>query len=197
MRVSRPNSTLKVDTEKRLKQGKPLERKSELRRENVVTSKSRERRSSLKRSGFTPARGYDYAVFCHGIADRDGADCFVRRNVPMDPSLRACDGALDGHHLLAKQWLKREFSPDLWVLCGDFHELRTIEVVLNDSRNGILACRRHHDLIENARVVLSAESLPGCVFEFAAELGDRALARLKRDYGVSASGGTNLNEGEQ
>lgn len=163
--------------------------------------------------------GYDYAAFCAAIADRDGPGCFVHRLLAarraavierwrtegfgdvdrcagwIPGGLLRCDGPLDGHHLLSKSWLKREFPHGaidtepvekgvLYALLPGTHDAyRRLPDLLNDPRNGILACRRHHDLIERASVQLRAAELPRCVFEFAAELGDRAVGRLERDFG--------------
>jgi hypothetical protein len=160
MRVPQHNSTLHANTEKPLSRSKGL-------------SRSGRKASTLKRGKVSSnPSGYDYEAFCEGIADRDGADCWVRRNVPMDPELRLCDGKLDGHHVLPKQWLKGNVRLP--------YSEQTPASVLNDSRNGILVCRRHHDLLENARIALDVEALPPCVVEFAQELGERALARLQR-----------------
>lgn len=111
-------------------------------------------------------------------------------------SLLDCDGPLDGHHVgLSKQWLKREFPHGvidtepvepgvLYALLPGTHDAyRRLPELLNDSRNGILACRRHHDLIERHLIVVRRGDLPSSVEEFAAGLGGRAVARLDRDFG--------------
>jgi hypothetical protein len=65
-----------------------------------------------------------YAEFCAGIAARDGHGCFIRRvlearrdvqlrstrrdRAVLPDGLLACDGQMDGHHVVAKQHIKRE-----------------------------------------------------------------------------------------
>jgi hypothetical protein len=145
-------------------------------------------------------RGYDYLMLLTAVAERDEGKCWVRelllrrrdaqiaawgagqteqgdtkRNwVPK--KLLDCDGPWDAHHLgLSKSWLKREF-PDG---CGD----RTLADLLNDPRNCVLVERRHHDMLEAHLIVVRRGDLPEHVEEFAAELGDKAVARLERDFG--------------
>lgn len=122
----------------------------------------------------------------------EGSDCAPDRCAGWVPGgLLRCDGVLDGHHLgLSKQWLKswhatqtRAVGPiDLYgepVEDQDF----ALANLLNDSRNGVLACRRHHDMLEHAVIVVRRADLPESVEGFAAELGTKAVARLERDYG--------------
>lgn len=177
MKVSRPNSTLKANTDR------------PLRREKGLARTGGPKAGSPRRSGFTPVPGYDYSAFCLAVAERDGVDCFVRRNVPLPPELLACDGKLDCHHLLSKSWLKDEFPHGELVdvvIPGDevVPAVRHVKLgeILSDPRNGIACCRKHHDLLENARITLTAAELPPHVWEFAAELGPRTTARLERDY---------------
>lgn len=70
----------------------------------------------------TPAQRH-YA----GCLLRDGYNCALER-------LGNCRGALQGHHIVPKQRLKREFGKDNWV----------IHNAVSDSRNGMLLCERHH-----------------------------------------------------
>jgi hypothetical protein len=119
------------------------------------------------------AVSYDYELFCALVADLDGTSCFLadllrqrQRRYPHDysPGLLTCDGIMDCHHLIRKNRLKQERR--LIEASG-----RALEKVLEDPRNGVLVCRRHHDLLERALVVLRREELPVRVFEFASELG--------------------------
>lgn len=169
--------------------------------------------------------GYDYEAFGRGVATLDGTECFVhrvlvaRRKRLVDAwgggqvetgchrdwipgGLLDCDGRMDAHHLLAKQWLKREFPNGAWALYpvgdgawvepdeegGDWHW--PLGAILSDPRLGILACRRHHDLLERALLRIHREELPARTFDFAAELGPRAEARLERDYRPAVSAGS-------
>jgi hypothetical protein len=150
-------------------------------------------------------KGYDYGAFCRGIAERDGVLCWVRvlliaRRAAMvkkwagsaadsPPSacrewipngLMDCDGPLDGHHAaLSKSWLK-SYAATLE------REGEPVDLAgwLNDHRQGRLACRRHHDLVERRLIVVRRGDLPEELDEFLAELGDRAVARVERDFGV-------------
>lgn len=158
----------------------PLQRRTPLRQGKPLSRGSGRSGKALKRTAPRRVEGYDYERFCQGIADRDGADCWVRRNVSLPPEALSCDGQLDGHHVLPKQWLKSEFSRLRVIPTRDVLGAATLSDWLNDPRNGILVCRRHHDLLENARIAIDPESLPPCVVEFAAELGERALARLQQ-----------------
>jgi hypothetical protein len=117
------------------------------------------------------------------------------------PGLSKCDGQLDGHHILKKGRLKQEapfpcrrcagrgtvvrngpseYEYDSHYPCSSCTTDRTalrgtgeapLSVVLEDARNGILVCRRHHDLLECALVVLRRQELPGRFEEFVADYG--------------------------
>lgn len=110
---------------------------------------------------------YSYQAFCETIRDLDGLDCWLRNLLverqdqwPHDysPGLLTCAGELDGHHVgIRKNRLKQQLSPDV------------VDEALNDPRNGVLVCRRHHDLLERGLVVLRRDELPARVFEFARE----------------------------
>jgi hypothetical protein len=124
----------------------------------------------------------------------DGLDPGARNWVPG--KLLECDGPWDADHLgLSKSWLKsalhtawtkRPPGLDFWAM-GDRvfvvpYEAAVAEV-LNDPRDCVLTCRRHHDMRGNGLVVVRRADLPEHVEEFAAELGGRAVARLERDFG--------------
>lgn len=133
--------------------------------------------------------GYDYEAFCAAVAELHGAACWVRatlaaREVPLPPGLLDCAGQLDGHHLLPKRVLKRERGSGGVRLAATTralytgtpsreveYEAVTIGALLNDGRDGVPACRRHHDLVERALVRIRRAELPRQVEEFAAEIG--------------------------
>lgn len=143
-----------------------------------------------------------YAEFCAGIAARDGHGCFIRRvlearrdvqlrstrrdRAVLPDGLLACDGQIDGHHVVAKQHIKREHGRaefPLSVFLPGMREVtvwQSLDAMLADSRNGIAACRRHHELVERALVRLFRDELPAHVFEFAREVA--MVPRLERDY---------------
>lgn len=109
---------------------------------------------------------YAYGVFLHSIAGLYPVECWVRpvllaRGGDVRGSLLPCDGILDGHHLVRKSTLTTELG--LSKADGG--------AVLNDGRNGVFACRRHHDLIEGCAVRLERGELPMVVDEFAAAHG--------------------------
>lgn len=84
--------------------------------------------------------------------------------------LRDCDGPLDPHHLVTQQQIKK-------VVRGiDARGFR-----LNDERNIVPVCRRHHDLYHGCRLRIPREALPAGVEDFAAELGLEWW--LERQYG--------------
>lgn len=162
--------------------------------------------------------GYDYPAFLHAVIIRRGHGCWVgkllrgrrehwlRSRAPgaampwdLDPGLLMCQGELDGHHLVSKQRIKREFErlnpldewPVLinrnWSTGGPFEPVRweSLAEMLMDPRNGVPACRRHHDLLERRLVVPTRAELPVGVEEFAAEVG--MVWSLERDYGAVES----------
>jgi hypothetical protein len=162
MRVRRPNSTLSANTDK------PLRRKKELARTEPLN-----RPLSPRVGQPTPDRPrrveYDYQAFCRAIARLDGPGCFIHRllvqrehdGADFPLGLLLCEGVIDGHHLIRKNRLKQELSRPFSELVGGY--------VFEDARNGILACRRHHDLVERGLVVVKAEELPRRVHAFVAE----------------------------
>jgi hypothetical protein len=119
----------------------------------------------------------------------DGMDPACREDwIPA--SLLDCRERLDACHVLSKSWLKDAY-PNGALLVAPGSTLvpaldgypGSLAVVLNDPRNAVLNCRRHHGLMDRKLVVVRRADLPGHVEEFAQELGDRAVARLERDFG--------------
>lgn len=112
----------------------------------------------------------------------------------LDPALLGCQGQLDAHHLVPKQRIKREFhrlNPlDEWPVRinrawadggSEFVSWESLAAMLMDARNGVIVCRRHHDLLERRLVVPARAELPRGVEEFAAVVG--MGWSLDRDYG--------------
>lgn len=179
----------------------------------------------------TRVDGYNYSAFFAGAILEHGRFCWVhaillaRRTpastidpgVPLadDPLMQACEfqscdeqkrtltalPALDCHHLVPKQRLKREF-PRGAVLVGGGDgpfELRVIgkvtpvlmpgEVgravslgeVLSDWRWGVPVCRLHHDRLERGLVRLQRHEVPAVTEEAAAQF--EVGWSLDRDYG--------------
>lgn len=136
---------------------------------------------------------YDYDAFREGIRFLDGLECWLRRLLrersdehPFDcsPGLLTCAGELDGHHLIRKNRLKQEYPHGAFfesdkahpVLLTSNPELVThsgisLGGILEDPRNGILVCRRHHDMVEGGQVTILRDELPPRVFDFAEEYG--------------------------
>lgn len=126
-------------------------------------------RTPLKRrtplaAGYALSAGYDYTAFREGIRAHDGLGCWLRDLLaerqgehPFDysPGLLTCAGELDGHHLLRKNRLKQELPAE------------SIAEALRDPRNGILVCRRHHEMLERGLVVLRRDELPARATDFA------------------------------
>jgi hypothetical protein len=127
--------------------------------------------------------GYSYEAFCGAVEALHGSRCWVvgvlaGRGAAVPSGLLRCDGQVDGHHLIGKNRIKQELpsgtmGPYLMVDRDPPKEVpgRSLGEILNDGRNGVPACRRHHDLVERALVRIAREELPAEVFEFAAELG--------------------------
>lgn len=154
--------------------------------------------------------GYSYAEFCQAVSALHGNSCMVRltltwrKTLPPSSHLH-CDGPLDAHHVLPKRLLKRVFPHGVYFAEGDGWRrtmpdqvgdysietgaARSLGDLLNDGRNGIPVCRRHHDLIENCAINLSRGELPHEVEEFAAELGLRwYLERTYREEEADVAG---------
>jgi hypothetical protein len=121
----------------------------------------------------------------------------------MDPACRAdwipaslldCREGFDACHVLSKSWLKDTYPHGVWTASGEPldpgranmvlgpDDVRALADLLTDPRNCVLNCRRHHGLMDRKLVVVRRADLPGSVEEFAAELGERAVARLERDF---------------
>lgn len=134
-----------------------------------------------------------------------------QRPMAIPTAWERCDGPMDGHHLaVPKRMLKREFPKQaIWgrpwrqtVREQEAEPLRwhpfdprnddlnrtapricDLGDLLNDGRNGVPACRHHHDLLENHILRLRREELPPQAEEFAQELGlgwwlDRSFGAL-------------------
>jgi hypothetical protein len=110
-----------------------------------------------------------------------------------------CDGMMDAHHICPKSLLKKQFpegaiwasvavptgaddfamEPERWlpydwrmVHIGEGEPtLRSLADLLNDGRDGVGACRKHHDMVEARQVVIRRDELPVEAVEFATELG--------------------------
>jgi hypothetical protein len=153
-------------------------------------------------------RGYDYGEFVRAVEQLHGTGCFVVRAI--NARLRAgtwrdsmhlvqCDGILDGEHVLSKQRVQDRFPFGAVMRDGALEPLDrgvweeiaktidgrgrlfTLGELLNDGRLGVLACRRHHDLIENGQFKFARAELPVEVESVAVDYGLDAW--LERDYG--------------
>lgn len=128
--------------------------------------------------------GYDYAVFCANVAALHGPGCWVQRmlaardgrTVPF--GWLTCDGVMDAHHCLPKQLLKREFphgtlykNVNVGPSTIQRKTQRTLDALLNDGRNGVPVCRKHHDMIEGRQLVIRRYELPAATVAFAGQLG--------------------------
>lgn len=114
--------------------------------------------------------GYSYRTFCQNVVALHGDRCWLSDHIrakerahPVDysPGLKVCDGPMDVHHIFKKQRLKRECT---WA------DPATLVLILEDGRNGMVVCRRHHDLLERALVVLRRGELPVEFEEFVDDL---------------------------
>lgn len=112
-----------------------------------------------------------------------------------------CDGPMDPCHLIPKRLLKREFPHGAWLTIaatpsglaaiplrhdapridyppevvaniGDPNErLRSLGEMMNDGRNGVPGCRKHHNWMDDGKITLCVAELPAPAVEFACELG--------------------------
>lgn len=153
------------------------------------------------RRGRRSVPGYDYLLFGRRVAELHGPGCWIHRLLMNRPGVEVpwgmvmCDGGIDAHHLAPKRLLKREFPHGVYIGCmGECYALkddrpfevpeavrevignpegrvRSLADLLNDGRNGVLGCRRHHDMVESAEVKIRRGELPAEFVEFATELG--------------------------
>lgn len=139
----------------------------------------------------------EYREFWAAVTRGGSAPCFYAAL-----STRPCRGALDADHLLPQRVLAGQYRagacivdggmylaiqpeprPDRWVPMeqlngltwdGGEHDVRTrsLKDLLMDPRNGVPACRQHHDDKEAGVVWCSwGDRLPPAAREFAFELG--------------------------
>lgn len=113
--------------------------------------------------------------------------CFLEGRGP-------CDGRIDPHHLIPQGRIKREYPRGVWRLAtgelvkanrqttGPFGNVArvTLGMLLEDRRNLISVCRRHHDQLHWKRERIELPDLPAEAHEFARELG--MMWSLERDY---------------
>lgn len=108
------------------------------------------KRSPLNRRGWLRSRRVKPATVIAADIWRDGlGGCAVCRHEHA-----ACDGRIDGHHIIPKRALIRLGFSDY----------------LLDKRNRIGVCRHRHEQHENGYKPIPRELLPAAVFEFADEI---------------------------
>lgn len=87
-------------------------------------------------------------------------DCFIARTLAtrdVPAGLLNCDGPWDRHHLIRKNRLRQELADEV------------AELAVQDDRNLVTTCRRHHELVERALVRLHRDELPEQIEAFAAD----------------------------
>lgn len=98
--------------------------------------------------------------------------CFFRQFAP--DGLRECQGPTQRHHAIKQQTIRRLF-PRLPMFASDEEireNKRRLNQALNDGRNHLMACKRHHDLHEQAKAIpVPREELPAVLELFAADYG--------------------------
>ena len=98
--------------------------------------------------------------------------CFFREFAPA--GLRECDGKVQRHHMIRQQVIKRMLAPGRSHLMLD-DELRDAKAnlnrALNDPRNLLDVCKRHHDLWHVARICVSRGDVPDELEDFATDHG--------------------------
>lgn len=109
--------------------------------------------------------------------------CFFHDFAPK--GLRDCDGKVQRHHAIRAQVIRRMLAPGRAHLMLD-DELRAAKAelnrALNDSRNLLDVCKRHHDLFHAARFAVPREGLPEGLEAFAVDFG--LGWELDRQYGL-------------
>lgn len=139
-----------------MKRRKPLKRSALARGESVL------RRGNLgdSRAGTSTARQprkrVDHSTWAE-VKARSGGACVV-----CEHAGRSRPG-IEPHHVFPKQ---RNRFPEL----------------ANEPRGMIWVCRECHGRHELAHQRIALTALPTCVFEVAAEVGDRALVYLQEHY---------------
>jgi hypothetical protein len=89
-------------------------------------------------------------------------NCFVASLLtdrPVPASLKDCGGPGERHHLIRKNRIKQELSPSL------------AEKALGDLRNMVPVCRKHHEHVENRRIVIRREDLSPEFDDFCRDYG--------------------------
>jgi len=109
--------------------------------------------------------------------------CFFAQFAPR--GLRECQGPPQKHHAIKQQTIRRLF-PRLPMFASDEEireNKRRLNQALNDSRNLIVCCKRHHDLHEQAKAIpVPREELPEGLELFASDYG--LEYELERQFGV-------------
>jgi hypothetical protein len=88
-------------------------------------------------------------------------DCFIARTLAtrkgLSDGLLDCDGVWDRHHLIRKNRLRQELASEV------------AQLAVEDDRNLVTTCRRHHELVERALVRLHRDELPDQIEAFATD----------------------------
>ena len=147
----------------------------------------------------------DYVTWLAAVRGAFRGPCWLCQRLPAQAQRceMASGGIIDGHHIIRKSRLKREFPHGAYVyedgsvdavpaahrrvIAPNATEVNGVRVVpldaiLWDPRNGLVLRRWHHDELEQRRVRILRTSLPRAVEEFAAEFG--LLWSLERDFGA-------------
>jgi hypothetical protein len=114
----------------------------------------------------------------------EASPAFKRNQGPcaMCPPLLATRRRRQAHHVLSQE-LIRAYVRGLRL--PEAQERRLLRKLLSDTRNRIWLCAGPlgcHQQFEGAMLVIPRSKVPWSAFVFAAELGDRYVARLERDY---------------
>lgn len=146
-----------------------------------------------------------YEEFWAAVTDRGRRGCWgcELRPSEREECARQSGGVLDGHHILPKAVLKREFPHGAYIYedgsvdrvlaahrrvipagATEVNGVRVVDlaVLLADPRNGVPLARLHHDRIEQRIFNPTREQLPAGVEAFAAEF--ELTWWLDRRYGL-------------
>ena len=114
------------------------------------------------------AGGSGDPVACEAEAEEGGVSrCFFEDHAPE--GIRMCDGRIQAHHMIRQQVIRRLMAPARphMMLDDELADMkRKLARALNDDRNLLPACKRHHDLWHNGRIKVSRSDLPPQLEDF-------------------------------
>lgn len=105
-----------------------------------------------------------YMAFASAVAEHRGARCLVTlvladRKPLVSSALLSCRVPYDAAHLIPQRALAEHVPAEKLL------------TALTDVRNGVIACRRHHNMLDGCAIALEPDEWPVDAWEFAADYG--------------------------